>query len=232
MIVPVSGFLLASLLLITGTQSAQNSPKTPPQGRENLTLTTQEKSVMQNTALADARVQRVVGAGQVRVLLGEARPDKNEAIAFYKGETQKPPSHNVWAVVFNPKTNKAAEVFLSLEQNTILKVQEIQAVDVPLTREDVDEALALAKASPEVRRAVGSRIDQFVVLDRGATQPVPFEAQTLRVRSVDPNDPCTLDRCLDLVFKTETGYLPLRAAVDLTQHTVTVRTSPGKGKHQ
>jgi hypothetical protein len=228
---PVSGFLFASLLLMASLSPGQSPPKVQPQVRKSPTLTTQESSLMRNTALADARVQQVVGAGQTRVLLGEAVPDKAEAIAFFKGETQKPPTHHVWATIFNPKTNKAAEVFIALEQNTILKVQEIKAIDVPLTREDVDEALALAKASPDVRRAVGNSVDQFVVLDPGNTQTVPLEAQSLRVRSVDPNDPCTLDRCLDLIFKTGTGYLPLRAAVDLTKHTVTLRTSPGKGKH-
>jgi hypothetical protein len=229
--VPVCGFLFASLLLMASVSPGQSPPKAQPQARPSPTLTAQESSLMRNTALTDARVQQVVGAGQTRVLLGEAVPDKAEAIAFYKGETQKPPTHHVWATVFNPKTNKAAEIFISLEQNTILKVQEIKATDVPLTRDDVDEALALAKAAPDVRQAVGSRVDQFVVLDPGATQKVPLEAQSLRVRGADPNDPCTLDRCLDLLFKTDTGYLPLRAAVDLTKHTVTVKTNSGKGKH-
>lgn len=223
--------LLITLFLMASVASAQGPIKAQPQARQSMTLTTQEGSLMKNTALSDARVQQVLGAGQARILLGEVRPDKYEEIAYLKGETQKPPTHQVWAIVFNPTTNKAAEVFLSLEQNTILKVQEIKAVDVPLTRVDVDEALALAKASADVRRVVGSTIDQFAVLEPGTLQTIPFEAQSLRVRSVDPNDPCTLDRCLDLIFKTETGYLPLRASIDLTRHTVTVRNSPGKGKH-
>jgi hypothetical protein len=223
--------LLIVLLLVASAASAQGPVKAQPQARQSMTLTAQEGSLMKNTALSDARIQQVLGAGQARVLLGDVRPDKYEEIAYLKGETQKPPTHQVWAILFNPTTNKAAEVFISLEQNTILKVQEIKAVDVPLTRVDVDEALALAKASLDVRGVMGSRIDQFAVLDPNALKTIPFEVQFLRVRSVDPNDPCTLDRCLDLIFKTETGYLPLRAAVDLTKHTVTVKNSPGKGKH-
>lgn len=222
-------FLLVLLAFTTIQPFAQGPGK--PQARQSLALSASEKSTMQNTAVADSRIRQIVGTGAVRVIVSDAQPDKYQEIAYLKGETQVPPTHHVWAIVFNPATYKAAEVFISLEQNTILKVQEIKAVDVPLTREDIDEALALAKASPDVRQAVGSRVDQFVVVDRSATKSVPFIAQALRVRSSDPNDSCTRDRCLDLLFKTETGYLPLRAAVDLTQHTVTVKNSPGKGKH-
>ncbi len=45
------------------------------------------------------------------------------------------------------------------------------------------------------------------------------------LRSVDPNDACSRNRCLDLIFRTETGYLPVRADVDLTAQTVAVHGS-------
>lgn len=228
--IPVFRALFA-VLVLASSAFAQNPVKSQPVARESPALSVQERFMMQNTVLSDARVQQIVGAGQVHVLLGDAQPDKYEEIAFLKGESQKPPSHRVWATVFNPATNKAAEIFMSLEQNTVLRVQEIPAVDVPLMREDVEQALALAKASPDVRGAIGSRIDQFVVADNVTAQTISLAALSLRVRGVDPNDPCTLDRCLDLLFKTDNGFLPLRAAVDLTRQTVTVKNSPGKGKH-
>ena len=223
--------LLIVMLLATGVSWTQGAMQPQAGGRQSMALTAEEESAARSAVLSDARVRQIVGSGQPRVMVGDAQPDKNEAIAFYRGETPKPPTHHVWATVFNPATNKAAEVFMSLEQNKVLKVQEIEAADVPLGREDVEEAFALAKASSDVRRAVGSNMDRFVVPERDAPRTVPFTVLSLRVRSSDTNDPCTLDRCLDLIFKTDSGFLPLRAEVDLTQHTVKLINSPGKGKH-
>ncbi|HEY6250456.1 MAG TPA: hypothetical protein VI685_10885 [Candidatus Angelobacter sp.] len=225
-------FLFVVMMLTASQFQAQGPVKSQPVGRQSMTLTPEERSAMQNTLLSDARVQQVVNAGGARVTLGEAQADKYETLAYINGETQKLPTHRVWATVFNPKTNKALEVLMALEKNTILEVHEINPSDVPLSREDVAEALALAKASDQVRSLVGSSIDQFVASDPGNTIRLPFAAQALRVRSADPNDSCSTDRCLNLFFKTENGYLPLRTSVDLTRHTLTVSAGqPAKGKH-
>jgi hypothetical protein len=37
------------------------------------------------------------------------------------------------------------------------------------------------------------------------------------LRSSNRSDPCAIDRCLDLIFRTPKGYLPLRVHVDLTR---------------
>ncbi len=118
---------------------------------------------------------------------------------------------------------------MSLEQQRLLEVREIEAVDVPLTREDADDALALAKANPEVRRAVGPDLEKFVILQPGSDERVAFAAEVLPLRSGDRSDPCSTDRCLDLVFRTESGYLPFRASVDLTKRTVKLNSSQHAG---
>ena len=230
--ISISRFLLASLTIVAGVSAAQCQVTPQPVARQSSTLTAQEKTMMQNTAIADARVQQVLGAGQSRVAVSEAQVDKYEALAFLRGDTDKPPTHRVQVVMFNPATNKAVYAFMSLEQNNILRVKEIPPADTPLFPEDGEEALAMAKASPEVQLAVGSSLSQFVYVPRGNSAQVPFAAQVLRTRSSDPNDPCSVDRCLDLIFKTQSGYLPLRLDMNLTKHTLVVRNSQlGKGKH-
>ena len=107
----------------------------------------------------------------------------------------------------------------------MLEVQEIEAADVPLTREDADDALALAKANPEVRRAAGPNLEKFVIVSPGSDQRVAFVAEVLPLRSSDRKDSCRTDRCVDLVFRTESGYLPFRASVDLTKRTVKLISS-------
>jgi hypothetical protein len=222
--------LFSTLILVTSGAWAQ-SPGTPqPVGRQSMTLTAQEKSLMQNTVLSDGRVQQVMGAGQSRVIVSEAQVDKTEALAFMRGETEKPPTHRVHVLVFNPKTNRATHAFVALEQNTVLSVEALDPSQVPLFPEDAADALALAKASPEVRRAVGGSLDQFVILESGSSASPPFAAQAMRLRSADPHDPCAADRCLALIFRTAEGYLSLRVEVNLNRHTVAV-ISQQKGKH-
>lgn len=222
-----------ALILVASASWTQGQVKPQPTAQRSTTLTAQQKSQMQGTALADARVQQVLGAGQPRVMVREPEIDKYEALAYLRGETDKLPTHRMSMLMLNPQTNKAARVLMSLEKNSVESVREISPADAPLFPEEAVEALALAKANPNVRSVVGSRLSQFVIVTSGSDAGIPLAAQALRVRSSDSNDPCSRDRCLDLIFRTETGYLPLRAGVDLNQRTVEVRkTQPMKGKHQ
>jgi hypothetical protein len=74
--------------------------------------------------------------------------------------------------------------------------------------EDAEQALALAKSDAGVRRAVGDTLERYELLESGSEARVPFIAQALPLRSSDPRDLCSIDRCLDLIFRTENGYLP------------------------
>jgi hypothetical protein len=79
---------------------------------------------------------------------------------------------------------------------------------------------------------VGGRLDQFTILESGSDARVPFAAQALPLRSTNPRDPCSTDRCLDLIFRTEEGYLSVRAHVDLTKRTATIENKQDGGQHQ
>lgn len=189
--------------------------------------------MIERALLSDKRVREIVGEEKPRILIADPETDKAEAEAFLEGTTEKRPSRRVSVAVFNPKTNKAAHVLLSLEEIRVLEVREIKADDVPFSREDAEDALALAKANPDVRRAVGENLERFNLLESGSDARIPFAAQALPLRSTNPRDPCSTNRCLDLIFRTEEGYLPVRAHVDLTKRTVTIESRQGreKGEH-
>jgi len=201
--------------------------------RQSIPLTPDERVTVERVVLADPRVKKVAGAEKPRVLVSEAHVDKAEAEAFISGRSDKAPAHTVNVVVFNAKTNQAVQTIMHLEEHRILELREINASDVPLTFEDAQEAFALAKADSEVRRAVGSRLDQFILVESGSSAHVPYAAQALPLRSSDPKDPCHTGRCLDLIFRAETGYLPLRVTVDLTGRSVKLltRQSRDEGRH-
>jgi hypothetical protein len=222
-------FVLIALILAVGSL-AEESPAKPEapakatqgQARQTLSLTVEEKSAVERVVLSDARIQKIVGAEKSRVFISEARADKAEAEAFLEGTPDKLPAHWITVVVFNPRTNKAAQSLMSLDQNRILEVQQIKVSEVPFARDDADEALTLAKANPDLRRVVGSRLERFVLLESGSNVRVPLTAQALPLLNSNPDDPCSAHRCLDLIFRTETGYLPVRATVDLTSRTVKI----------
>jgi hypothetical protein len=134
----------------------------------------------------------------------------------------------VSVVVFNERTNRAATATLSPGRDRVLAVETLRANEVPFVREDAEQALTLAKASAEVRRAVGADLERFTIVESGSDDRAAFVAQALPLRSTAAGDPCTNDRCVDLIFRTENGYLGVRAHVDLTKRNVTVAQDGGQ----
>lgn len=210
-------------LALTSSWAAMALGQPQPQGRAAAAITAEDKAAAERAALSDPRVRSILGAGQPRVVTAETEADKGEAENFLAGGSATPPTRRVVVVVSNTQTNKAARALVSLPQYQILAVESIRPADIPLVRDDAEQALALAKANPELRRAVGDTLDRYAILEPGSEERVPFAAQVLPVASTNRNDPCSTNRCLDLIFRTENGYLPLRAHVDLTRRTVAVQ---------
>jgi hypothetical protein len=214
-------FSLVAGLYCTVAGLAQSQPSASAAGAA-APMTVEEKVAVEKAVLSDQRIRVIVGSGQTRVITADVEVDKAEAEAFLAGTSEKPPTRRVTIVVFNVQANRAARSLVSLAESRILSVQRVNASDVPFTREDADQALVLAKADAAVRRAIGETLDRFQILDSGDEARVPYAAQALPLRSTDPRDPCRVDRCLDLIFRTESGYLPVRAHVNLTKRSVAV----------
>jgi hypothetical protein len=195
-------------------------------GQSGAPITPEERLAAERAALSDQRVTAIVGRGQFRLASSDIIVDKGEAERFLEGISAMPPTRRVIVVVLNIQTNKAAKAARALvalsPRISVLAVESIAPADVPLVRDDADQALALAKSSAALRGAVGETLDQYRILDSGSEERVPFAVQVLPLGNSNPNDACSMDRCLDLIFRTENGYLPLRAHVDLTRRSVTV----------
>jgi hypothetical protein len=209
-------------LAVTSSWAAIALCQPQPQGGAAAAITAEDKAAAEKAALSDPHVRSILGAGQPRVITAEAEADKGEAENFLAGRSATPPTRRVAVVVANTQTNKAARALISLPQYQVLAVESIRPADIPLVRDDAEQALALAKANPDLRRAVGDTLDRYAILEPGSEERIPFAAQVLPVASTNRNDPCSTNRCLDLIFRTENGYLPLRAHVDLTRRTVAV----------
>jgi hypothetical protein len=209
-------------LAVSSSWAAIALGQAQPQGPAAAAITAEDKAAAERAVLSDPRIRAAIGGGQPRVITAEAEADKGEAENFLAGRSATPPSRRVVVVVSNTQTNKAARALVLLPQYQVLAVESIRPADIPLIRDDADQALALAKANSDLRRAVGDTLDRYTILDPGSEERIPFAAQVLPVTSTNRNDPCSTNRCLDLIFRTENGYLPLRAHVDLTRRTVAV----------
>ena len=192
-------------------------------------MTTEERRAVENAALSDERVRAIVGEGQRRTIATSMEANKGEAEAFLEGRSTTPPRRLVSVVLFNPQTNQAAHALVSLSEGRVISAESISVSDVPYVRDDADQALVLAKADAGVRRAVGEMLDRFEIIESGSDLRIPFAAQALPLRSADPRDLCSVDRCVDLIFRAENGYLPVRAHINLTRRTVEVH---GRGQHR
>jgi len=209
-------------LAVTSSWAAMALCQPQPQSGAAAAITAADKAAAERAALSDSRIQTILGAGQPRIITAEAEADKGEAENFLAGGSATPPARRLVIVLSNTATSRAARALVSLPQYQVIAVESIRPADVPLVRDDAEQALALAKANPELRRAVGETLDRFAILEPGSEERVPFAAQVLPVVSTNRNDPCSTDRCVDLIFRTENGYLPLRAHVDLTRRAVAV----------
>lgn len=192
-------------------------------------MTNAERLAVENAARSDARVRAIVGEGQLRIIMTSMEIDKAEAEAFLASESATQPRRRVSVVLFNTQTNQAAHALVSSSDNSVISAGSISASDVPFVRGDADQALALAKADTGLRRAIGDTLDRYEFLESGSDARIPFAAQALPLRSTDPRDFCSVDRCLDLIFRSEFGFLPVRAHVNLTRRTVEVH---GGGQHR
>jgi hypothetical protein len=228
----IAGVSLTAILCCAIPMSA--SAQAPPSAgtvHPPVAITSQERLAVEQAALADPRVRAIVGEGQARIATAGVELDKAEAEAFLSGRSTTPPTRRVTVVLTNPQTQQAARVLIEPSQNRVLSVESAPAADVPFLRDDAQEALALAKADPNLRRAVGETLDRYELLESGSEARLPFAAQALPLRSTDPRDLCSVDRCIDLIFRTENGYLSLRAHVDLTRRTVEIHGGSG-GQHR
>jgi hypothetical protein len=191
-------------------------------GEPRAALAQAERARVLQALTGDRRVQAIVGA-QPRTILGEPIFNKTEIERYSRTEDAPAPTRQIPAILFNPTTNRAARAVATAD-GRIVSVEPMAAVLVPIMPEDASLALDL------VRRSGGNRIpnlDRFTAEAAGGGSRADNVAELLPLRSMASSDPCSRDRCVDVLFRTPDGYLPVRAHVDLTKRTVQMQ---GRGR--
>lgn len=192
-------------------------------------LTEQEKHEAEQVALADPRVQELLGKSRrqtVSVALIAIKPSQEEMQAASAGRSI--PMGRLAVVVFLRYDGEVGvRAVVDLGRRTVTEVARLASEQVPMTAEDLVEAWQLARRDEEVRRALGPEIERYEVERTppkpGAAQP-GFVVRALRLRGTEEKDPCFRHRCLQLLFARGNEYLTRpTVSVDLSAQKVYVQ---------
>lgn len=195
----------------------------PPAAPEGLTIRPLETHQLRALESVVREHPEVRALAPARVIMSNPHFDKAEAEAFLSGERAAPPTLRVEALVIDAKHQAVQRVIVEPTENRIHSIERIAPMPAPFIMDDVHAAWALAQQDQNVRAALGKSLDKFKVGEPDGSPGESFIVEVLPLRSVDPNDPCTHNRCMDLLFRGEGGYLPFRAEVNLTTRTVIAR---------
>lgn len=209
--------LILGAALASGTVCAQTRAALDP-------LTAAERRLAEGIAGEDARVRRLAGDGRVRLAYVELATPKIEGDR--RGGDDEPRGRYAEVLQYRFEDDSGVRSLVDLEKRAVLDVQRVEGNAVPLTREDLQEAVKLALDSGEVRTLLGREAARYVVAEPAATENPPYAIRALLVHSHARRDPCFRRRCVHLFFQQRDAYLTDSAIVDLTERRV--RIQPGE----
>ena len=223
---PSLSAICAIVVLSAAPASAQ------PAALQTFRLNAAEIATVQKATQANARIRSLLGAGAMLSATSSADSDKADALDFLTGKRTAPPERYVTMTLFNPQTRKAVLARVRVSDSTIVSSEAISLRDVPIFEEEASQAVALARGDAKVRAAIGATVDRFQFRPSGDETKMPFAAEILPLLGNNEKDPCFNDRCVEVLFRTEAGYLPLRAQVDLSSRAVTLIAPQRTEMHQ
>lgn len=231
-----SSFALAfAAALLVGAAAAQPRSSAVTSPNSLYTLNATEADAARAAAQADTRIVSMLGTGASLAQVSGVQLSKADTAPYLSGQTANAPARYVTVILFNPRTSVAANARVQLGTNRVVRVEPVALNEVPVFREEADQAAALVRADRNVRAAVGATIDSYRLRQPG-TDGLQYALEVMPIYTSSVRDLCYTGRCVELHFRTARGYLPLRAQVNLAARTVTlVRRDPRQehgGMHQ
>jgi hypothetical protein len=182
-------------------------------------LTPAEVTSAQQIATRDQRVRNLAGDNP-RVIV----------VQFIAAKRGHPEPFGRWAevIVHNDALGGGARVLVNLSGGSVADVVRVTERNVPIGVSDVELAAALALDNARVQQLLGGRIAaRFFPVGRGAVTRERINENRIdgvHHRGVDPDDPCTIHRCVTLFFRQRGRYILMnQVTVDLTARQVMVR---------
>src|SRR2546426_7413563 len=143
-------------------RGAQVGP--PPQRRLPLDpLTEDERRAAERVALADPRVQQLLGAGRrqlISVELFSMKPPREQIEAAAAGRAIAM-GRFAEVIFFRPDGEFGVRAVVELPRGAVAAVERLESQQVPLTQADLAEAWQLASRDAEGRQALGTDVERF-----------------------------------------------------------------------
>jgi len=213
------------LFMLVMVCSAQPRPRAPLPFDP---LTEEEKRSAVKIALADNQVQEMLGTGRREVVSVAVLPEKvsREQVETAAAGRAIAMSRVLEVIFFRYDGEVGVRAVVDLTHKKVTAVSRLSSREVSMTQAELAEAWQFASRNAEVRDALGAGVDKFQVLGApvGRKAPSPrYKVEGLRVEGATESDPCYKHRCLQLMFRTDTGYLvEPTVVVDLTAQKVQV----------
>jgi len=179
-------------------------------------LTAEEEQTAVQVALADPGLKQLLGEGRHRVIGVEFLSLKAADAPSTGGAPSLagPMGRHAQVLLYRPEGDFGVRALVDLRAKRVAQATRVEGPRVPLTDDDVAEARDLAFRNDDVRRMLGTRIQEF-------------QAEGLRSAGTSPQDPCLRNRCVHLLFRRGDLYLVTPTViVDLTTRTVRVERGP------
>lgn len=174
-------------------------------------LTDAEIQLAERTAAASSEVSRLLGGNPYRVIdisLLPTKPTEEESSVEVLGGVPRI-GRNADVRLFVERGNYGIRAIVNLDQPTLVQVVRLDGQQVPLTRDDIAAALQLARSDARFQATLG------------AAGLAAVDATGLRIRSDDPADPCSRNRCVQLLPRQGAQYFSDAVIiVDLTDRIV------------
>jgi hypothetical protein len=216
-------FLLPfAVLAAVATANAQSAGGSQAAPQSLYFLSAAEATAARTAAQSDARLISIVGAGPTLVQTSGVyllKPDVKRSVSGQQGPL---PRRYISVLIFNQGTSRAARARVELQTNRIVNVERVPLDELPIFREEAEQAVALARTDAKVRTAVGATIDNYRLRMPGMDDRMPFAAEIMPLLTSSVRDLCYIGRCVEVHYRNATGYLPLRVQVNLAARSVTI----------
>lgn len=184
-------------------------------------LTPEEVASAGQIAVKNERVVAIAGSSARVVVV--------QFIAPKRSQQSEPSGRNAEVIVHNDRENNGgARVLVDLSGGVVTDVVRLTERNVPIGPSDIEAAASLALQHQGVQRLLGG--PEAARTFRVSRGPVVRSAiqenlvQGVSNRGVDPDDPCTIHRCVTLFFRSGGRYIAINQVnVDLSARRVDVR---------
>jgi len=191
-------------------------------------LTPEEIALAMSIAGADARVKESLGRGRSQFIQVQFVAIKSGADE--KGAQEQEPfelTRHAAVLFYRYDTDQGIYIVINLHERSVGEITLVDGRSVPLAREEVSRALALALRNRQVRTLLGPEANEFEGAGRLPTGDGPqHRVEGLRVIATSPRDSCYKHRCIELHFRKREGYVPAASVtVDLSAEKVKVQNT-------